>query len=283
MRSLLVCSLALSLAACSPSPAAAPASGTGSTMTWPTKGWPSSTPDAEGLDGPTLSALDAEFASGKRGQMTSMLVIRHGKVVFDKLYSHDFDKLFEGRDPVRGPYNYYDPDWHPFYKHGKLHTMQSVSKSFTSALVGIAIGRGELPAVQTKAMPMFEGFKIPDADPRRADMTLENVLTMTTGIEVGREHGHLYRPGEQLREHGAQRRLVRRARPAAGRRAGNEVRLQQRRHRTALVIDQEGDRQAGARVRRRAPVRAARDHRHLLEDDAEGARRHRGRAVHRVS
>ena len=112
-----------------------------------------------------------------------MLVIRHGRVVFEKSYTHDFDKLFEGRDPVRGPYNYYDPEWHPFYKHGTLHTMQSVSKSFTSALVGIAIARGELPPVETKVLPFLDGFRLPGTDARRSDMTLAHVLTMTTGIK----------------------------------------------------------------------------------------------------
>jgi CubicO group peptidase (beta-lactamase class C family) len=150
---------------------------------WPTKGWPASTPEAEGLDSASLATLDAEFVSGSRGQITGMLVIRHGRVVFEKSYAHNFDKLFEGRDPARGPHNYYDPDWHPFYRHGNLHTMQSVSKSVTSALVGIAIGRGELPGVDAKAVPLFEGFKLPDTDARRADMTLEHVLTMTTGLK----------------------------------------------------------------------------------------------------
>ena len=112
---------------------------------WPTKEWAASSPEAEGLDRAVLDTLDAEFASGARGQITGMLVIRNGKVVMDKSYAHDFVRLFEGHDPVRGPYNYYDPDWYPFYRHGRLHTMQSVSKSVTSALIGIAIGRGDLP------------------------------------------------------------------------------------------------------------------------------------------
>ena len=135
---------ALVTAGCS-NPAAPPAA-----TPWPTKGWATSTPDAEGLNPKTLGALDREFAAGTHGQVTGLLVIRHGKVVFDRTYDHDFDKLFEGRDPVRGPYNYYDPDWHPYYLHGPLHTMQSVSKSVTATLVGIAIGRGELPPVTTK-------------------------------------------------------------------------------------------------------------------------------------
>ena len=179
LRLLLLAGLGLCLAACSPSPG----SMTDVRPAWPTRGWPSSTPEAEGLDPAALGTLDAEFASGSRGQITGMLVIRHGRVVFEKSYTHDFDKLFEGRDPVRGPYNYYDPDWHPFYKHGTLHTMQSVSKSFTSALVGIAIARGELPPVDTKVLPLLDGFRLPDTDARRSDMTLAHVLTMTTGIK----------------------------------------------------------------------------------------------------
>ena len=70
---------------------------------WPTKEWAASSPEAEGLDGAVLDKLDAEFASGARGQITGMLVIRNGKVVIDKSYTHDFVRLFEGRDPVRGP------------------------------------------------------------------------------------------------------------------------------------------------------------------------------------
>ena len=84
--------LGVCLAACS----ASPGSMTDVRPAWPTRGWPSSTPEAEGLDPAALGTLDAEFASGSRGQITGMLVIRHGRVVFEKSYTHDFDKLFEG-------------------------------------------------------------------------------------------------------------------------------------------------------------------------------------------
>lgn len=177
--------IVVSAAACgngtTPSSTSGPAPSAGDR--WPTKAWATSTPDAEGLDPAALNALDQEFSSGKHGQVTGMLVIRHGAVVFEKTYAHDFDKMFEGRDPVRGPYNYYDPEWYPFYEHGPLHTMQSVSKSVTSTLVGIAIGRKELPDVSTKVMPLFASFRPPAADPRRDAMTLEDVLTMRTGIK----------------------------------------------------------------------------------------------------
>lgn len=152
-------------------------------VVWPTKAWAVSTPEAQGVDTERLATLDREFAAGAHGQVTGLLVTRRGRVVFERQYTHDFDRLFEGRDPVRGAYNYYDPDWHPYYQHGRLHTMQSVSKSVTSALVGIAIGRGELPPVSTRVLPLFASFRQPPPDARRDAMTLEHVLTMTTGIQ----------------------------------------------------------------------------------------------------
>jgi hypothetical protein len=31
-----------------------------------------------------------------------------------------------------GPYNYYNPWWHPYYRREGLHTLQSVTKTITS-------------------------------------------------------------------------------------------------------------------------------------------------------
>ena len=149
---------------------------------FPTKGWPSSTPAAEGLNASVLDRLDAELASGKHGYVDGLLVIRHGRVVYEKSYRHDYARLFQtAPDQVPGPYNYYDPSWYP-YEHGSdLHTMQSVSKSVTSALIGIAIRRGEIPGVDAKTMPYFPAYRVAP-DPRRDRMTLKDLLTMTSGI-----------------------------------------------------------------------------------------------------
>src|SRR5499427_8629487 len=153
----------------------------------PTKAWPESAPRAEGLDPAPLDAFDRDLASGKYGYVDSMLVIRHGKIVYEKTYDHaaDYARLFSGKG-APGIYNYYDPGWHPFYEGTKLHTMQSVSKSVTSALVGIAIGRGEIPGLDAKMMPYFASFRIAP-DPRRDRMTLRDVLTMRTGIRWDEE------------------------------------------------------------------------------------------------
>jgi CubicO group peptidase (beta-lactamase class C family) len=154
---------------------------------WPARAWPESTPKAEGMDLAPLDAFDREIAAGKYGYVDSMLVIRHGKVVYEKTYdrSADYARLFVGKGEP-GIYNYYDPGWHPYYKGTKLHTMQSVSKSVTSALIGIAIRRGEISGVDASPMPYFAAFKIAP-DPRRDRMKLRDVLTMTAGIRWDEE------------------------------------------------------------------------------------------------
>lgn len=147
---------------------------------WPTRAWPTAEPGPQGLDGALLEALDGEFAAGRHGYVDGMLVVRGGRLLFERSYSHDYGALFEGRDPKRGPYNYYDPEWHPF-REGDLHTMQSVSKSVTSALVGVALRRGELPGLSVPARRYLDGFRLAD-DPRQARITLRDLLTMTAGI-----------------------------------------------------------------------------------------------------
>jgi CubicO group peptidase (beta-lactamase class C family) len=149
---------------------------------WPTREWTSSTPSAERMDGAVLEAFHQELASGKHGYVDGMLVIRNGRIVFEKSYRHDYDRLFEGKDPKRGPYNYYDPDWHPYYRKGPLHTMQSVSKSVTSALVGIAMREGRIQSTDVAVLPFFEGFRAPSENPRWRAIKLVDLLTMTSGI-----------------------------------------------------------------------------------------------------
>jgi CubicO group peptidase (beta-lactamase class C family) len=153
----------------------------------PGPAWPASSPEAEGLDRAALASFDRELASGKHGYVDSMLVIRHGKVVYEKSYDHsrDYRRLFEGKGRP-GIYNYYDPGWHPYYKKTRLHTMQSVSKSVTSALIGIAIRRGEIPSVDATVAPYFAELGVA-SDPMRERMTLADVLTMRTGIRWDEE------------------------------------------------------------------------------------------------
>ena len=152
----------------------------GTRLHWPTRGWPTASPESVGLDAGALEAFDKEISAGRYGYVDGILVIRHGRIAFERHYAHDYDQLFVGKG-APWIYNYYDPEWHPFYKRTSLHTMQSVSKSVTSALIGIAIHRGEIAGVDASVLPYFAAFRI-EPDARRERMRLWNVLTMTTGI-----------------------------------------------------------------------------------------------------
>ena len=60
--------------------------------------------------------------------------------------------------------------------------VKSVSKSIISALVGIAIARGTVPSVETPISTWFPELRKP-ADPRKAAITVEDLLTMRSGLE----------------------------------------------------------------------------------------------------
>ena len=157
-----------------------------------TKEWPIAQPSAVGLDPAALTALDADIASGKYGLVDSMLVVRDGKQVLAGSYPHDYGKIYgelashEGplNHDVKGPYNYFSAEFHPYYQHSDLHTMQSVSKSVTSITIGIAIARKEFPAdLDTPILKYFDEYKIANLDERKRRITLRHLLTMTPGLE----------------------------------------------------------------------------------------------------
>ncbi len=106
---------------------------------WPGTVWPVSTPEAEGVDGAAIDALVADIEAGQYGLVDALLVIRHGRVVADHRFAHDYEAISAPYEPVDHIYNYDHPSWHPYYRGTDLHSLQSVTKSVTSAAVGIAI------------------------------------------------------------------------------------------------------------------------------------------------
>jgi CubicO group peptidase (beta-lactamase class C family) len=159
---------------------------------WPTREWPISVPAALGFDPKVLAALDADLTAGKYGYVDSMLLIRQGKIAYERTYKHDYDRIYgqEAKTPgplnahdPSGPYNYFNPWWHPTYRRGDLHTLQSVTKTVTSVVIGIAIGRRDFPSIDTPVLNFFDVAKVANVDERKQRMTLWHVLTMTTGLD----------------------------------------------------------------------------------------------------
>jgi len=149
---------------------------------WDNGAWPVAEPAAVGMDAATLAALDRDFRSGKYGFVDAMFVTRRGAVVADAVYEHDWAKEYAGRDPTSGMHNYYDPAWHPYYGKTRLHTMQSVTKTITSILIGIAHTRGEFPDIDTAALDFFPAREIAHLDARKQRLAVRHLLTMTAGF-----------------------------------------------------------------------------------------------------
>lgn len=51
---------------------------------WPTQEWQTSSPEQETFDGSLLAVLDTKFREGEYGYIDNMLMIKNGKIVFDK-------------------------------------------------------------------------------------------------------------------------------------------------------------------------------------------------------
>jgi CubicO group peptidase (beta-lactamase class C family) len=163
---------------------------------WPTHGWARGTPSSVGLDEKVLAVLDADLGNGKYSLVDSFTVIRCGAEVFERTYSHDYATIYAKEASTRGPlnphltgpYNYFDPAWHPYYHGTDLHSMQSVSKTVSSIIMGIAVTRGDFKAgLDTPLLSYFDVAKVKNVDDRKRRIALWHVLTMTTGIDWNEE------------------------------------------------------------------------------------------------
>jgi CubicO group peptidase (beta-lactamase class C family) len=171
--------------------------GTASTSLQPVRAWEKDQPAKVGLDDKILDAFDADLASGKYSLIDSFAVFRCGKEVFERTYFHDYGQIYgkeaKTRGPLNarltGPYNYFDPAWHPYYHGTDLHSMQSVSKTVSSIILGIAITRGDFKASLDKPLlAYFDVAKVKNIDDRKRRITLRHVLTMTTGLDWNEEN-----------------------------------------------------------------------------------------------
>jgi CubicO group peptidase (beta-lactamase class C family) len=173
-----------------------PHSARSSATAWPTHGWAKAAPASVGLDEKVLAALDYDLASGKYSLVDSFAVFRCGTDVFERTYSHDYGAIYakeaKTRGPLNahltGPYNYFDPAWHPYYRGSDLHSMQSVSKTVSSIIMGIAIARGDFKAgLDTPLLQYFDVAKVKNVDEKKRHITLRHVLTMSTGLDWNEE------------------------------------------------------------------------------------------------
>jgi CubicO group peptidase (beta-lactamase class C family) len=105
------------------------------------------------------AALDRALQDVKNQglNLSSLLVIRNGVIVSE---------------------TYYPPG-----DRATRHELYSVTKSFNSTLVGIAIDKGYIDSVHHAVLAYFPQLSIKTPDRLKNSMTLENLLTMSTGLD----------------------------------------------------------------------------------------------------
>ena len=122
---------------------------------WPTADWRTVPPESMGMNAERLIAADRAVRVKLRG-VNAFLVVKNGYLVFEQYY--------EG-------FNQHDG-----------HHVASVTKSITSALVGIAIAKGCIEGVAQKVLDFFPEFPIGPRDDLKRSMTIKHLLTMTAGF-----------------------------------------------------------------------------------------------------
>jgi CubicO group peptidase (beta-lactamase class C family) len=121
-------------------------------------GWPTVSAVESGLSDVRLRSLDAAIRSGEFKKIGSVLIARHGKMVYE---------------------GYFDGDA------ATLRDTRSATKSITDALIGIAIDERNLSGVDAKILALLpeRARRIQNPDPRKAAITVEDFLTMSSPLE----------------------------------------------------------------------------------------------------
>jgi len=133
--------------------------------------WPTGTSAAHGLDEDKLAALVDSIGAGHYGDIGSLLVVRHGALVLERYFGGSY------------------PD--------DLVPVASVTKSVTSALIGLAVDAGRITGLGTPIhtfLPQLEDIFA--ADSAKRAITLEHVLTMTPGLAWDESWPPAPEPGE---------------------------------------------------------------------------------------
>ena len=137
-----------------------------------TNGWKTADLEEVGLKADILANLVELVNDGTYQNVHSIVIARDGKLVFEQYFPGYSWNFYE--ENFQGELTDFDPE--------ELHNQASVTKSFTSTLIGIAIDKGFINGVDDKLFNYFPEYAHL-ADDRKNSITIEHLLTMTAGLE----------------------------------------------------------------------------------------------------
>lgn len=104
-----------------------------------------------------LNELDSLTSNNYYEKITSIVVSKDGKIVFEKYYNGTNENT--------------------------LHNTRSATKSITGTLIGSLIKKGELKSEKERASQFFDTKVFQNPDKRKLETTIEDLLTMSSLVE----------------------------------------------------------------------------------------------------
>ena len=122
---------------------------------WPTTEWQTCEPQAVGFQHELLVHMQ-EYIDGHLPGLHGLLIVHQGYMAFERYY-------------------------HGFHQQS-LNSISSATKSFTSALVGVALAQGQLSNLDQHLLDFFPEIAEQEQDPRKLAITLHHLLSFQTGF-----------------------------------------------------------------------------------------------------
>ena len=126
---------------------------------WPDSGWRTSSPENQGMSAQKLLEMENyTIDQNIENKMDSLLIIRNGYLVYESYPSA------------------------PTYDENTLHSLRSVTKVFTSGLIGVALEDGYIGGLNDYVLDYFPNKTFANMDSRKESITINHLLTNRAGL-----------------------------------------------------------------------------------------------------
>ena len=121
---------------------------------WPTEGWRTATPESQGMNSELLAEM-FRYIHNNNIDIDSLLIVRKGYIVTEA----------NKKSPIT------------------IYPIGCCTASFSSAVFGIALGKGYIKSIDQKIIDFFPEILNGDTGSKKDSITLKHLLTMSSGLE----------------------------------------------------------------------------------------------------
>ncbi len=136
-------------------------------------GWETESLQAAGLDLTTIEAMMDRLNILEDDNIHSILIVKNGKLVLEE-YFRGYTFNPGNRNNCRGNYILYNRNY--------ADSLCSATKSFTGALIGIAIDHGFIENVNLRLFSFFPDYANLNDDERKERIEIRHLLSNTSGL-----------------------------------------------------------------------------------------------------